>query len=71
MVEMTRYCADCGWDRLFEQHHATDGSCPDSPDGWCCEWFCTDCGAAVLIGVDSALADAAQALELQPGRRVA
>ena len=26
MAEMTRYCPDCGWDRLFEQRHAVAGT---------------------------------------------
>jgi hypothetical protein len=41
-----RRCEDCGGERLFEQPHET-GSCPDSPDGRCPEWACTDCGTAV------------------------
>ena len=68
MVETIRHCPDCGWDRLFEPHHAA-GGCPDDPDGCCAEWFCTECGAALLIGFPSGLADAARAR--QPDRRVA
>jgi hypothetical protein len=71
MVEMTRYCPDCGRDRLFEQHHTAAGSCPDSADGCCPEWLCTDCGAALLIGLAACPADVAQAPDLQSGRRVA
>ncbi len=71
MVEMIRYCPDCGWDRLFEQHHAETGSCPDSPDDWCPELSCTDCGAALLISFAPFPAEVAQAPDRQPGRRVA
>jgi hypothetical protein len=35
---------------LFEQHHPAAGSCPDSPDGECPEWFCAVCGDALIIG---------------------
>jgi hypothetical protein len=48
MVEMIRHCPDCGQDRTFEQPHPQGGECPDSPDGYCPEWLCTDCGAALL-----------------------
>jgi hypothetical protein len=71
MVEKTRHCPDCGRDRLFEQHHQVAGGCPDSPDGWCPEWLCTQCGAALLVGLASWPADRAQAPDLQSGRRVA
>jgi hypothetical protein len=71
MVATTRYCPGCGWDRPFEQHHAAEGSCPDSPDGWCPEWLCTDCGAAMIIGIAICHADLAQAADAVSGRRVA
>jgi hypothetical protein len=41
-----RRCEDCGGERPFEQPHET-GSCPDSPDGCCPEWSCTECGTAL------------------------
>jgi hypothetical protein len=63
MTQVIRHCPDCGPDRLFEQYHAAAGHCPDSPDGDCPEWFCTDCGAAVLTGLNSTLRNAAEALE--------
>jgi hypothetical protein len=50
LSEMNRYCPDCGQRTTFEQPHADAGSCPDSPDGQCPEWCCTECGAAVLSG---------------------
>jgi uncharacterized protein (DUF983 family) len=50
MSQTFRHCPECGDDRLFEQHHADPGSCPDSPDGYCPEWACADCGAALLEG---------------------
>ncbi len=63
-MQVIRHCPDCGWDRLIERYHAA-GSCPDALDGDCPEWWCTDCGAALLIGFDSNLPDAAEALELR------
>jgi hypothetical protein len=71
MSEMARYCADCGWERLFEPHHAIAGSCQDSPDGRCPEWMCTACGAALLIDVAVVPAELPQAVPLLAGRRVA
>jgi len=66
MVEMVRFCPDCGGNRLFEQRHAVAGRCPDSPDGRCPEWCCTDCGAALLVRLTPEVAP-----EWRPGRRVA
>jgi hypothetical protein len=71
MTEMTRYCADCGWIRLFESRHVIASTCPDSPDGQCPEWMCTACGAALLIEVATAPAGLPQAVQILPGRRVA
>jgi hypothetical protein len=67
MTEMILYCPDCCLDTLFEQHHPDVGSCPDSPDGYCPEWCCTPCGAALLTGFTPAFAD----LPAEPVRRVA
>ena len=67
MTEMSRYCPDCGQETTFEQPHAGAGSCPDSADGQCPEWCCTECGAALLTG----FAPAAPDLAAQPWRRVA
>ncbi len=50
MREMFRHCPECGGERLFEQHHALPGSCPDAADGDCPEWACTGCGTALLAG---------------------
>lgn len=69
MVEMVRCCPDCGTDQLFEQHHPVTGECPDSPDGCCFEWFCPECGTALLIEFPVIGIDVAPARE--PGRRVA
>ncbi|HEY2441574.1 MAG TPA: hypothetical protein VGI31_00415 [Streptosporangiaceae bacterium] len=55
MDQMTRYCRDCGADRLFDQPHGepndepSNEHCPDAPGG-CPEWACTGCDAALLIG---------------------
>ena len=51
MSPMFHRCEDCGGERLFGQPHETPGSCPDSADGLCPEWWCTDCGAALLVTV--------------------
>ena len=58
MIQTIRHCPDCGAGRLFEPCHAA-ASCPDAADGDCPEWSCTDCGAALLIGFQPALQDAA------------
>jgi hypothetical protein len=62
---MIRHCPDCGSDQAFEQHHAADGSCPDSPDGYCPEWSCTVCGAALFIGYVTYHDESAEAPELR------
>lgn len=49
MREMFRHCRDCGAEQLFMQLHAD--CCPDAADGDCAEWFCVDCGSALLIGI--------------------
>ena len=48
MSQTFRPCSDCGGERLFERHHDIPGSCPDSLDGECPEWFCAECGSALL-----------------------
>jgi hypothetical protein len=50
MLEGSRDCPDCGSPREFAQHHPAGEFCPDSPDGCCPEWYCLECGAALLIG---------------------
>jgi hypothetical protein len=52
MSQAFRQCSECGGERMFTQHHDIPGSCPDSPDGECPEWFCTGCDSAVLVGLD-------------------
>ncbi|MGH3157201.1 MAG: hypothetical protein ACRDNF_11575 [Streptosporangiaceae bacterium] len=61
----TRYCHDCGREQAFSQPHAQAGSCPHSPDGDCPEWVCTGCGAALVTGVCTLLANVR---DLPPGR---
>jgi hypothetical protein len=51
MTQLTRHCAGCSEERLFEQFHAEPASCPDAPDGECQEWGCTVCGDALIIGL--------------------
>ena len=48
--EWAARCPDCGADQPFEQQHTQPAGCPDSADGYCPEWSCTACGAALLIG---------------------
>ncbi len=68
MMQIIRYCGDCGEEHPFEQPHGRPGQCPDSPDGECAEWLCTACGAALLISVVIAMPPAVTA---EPRRRVA
>jgi hypothetical protein len=51
MTQLTRHCAGCSEERLFEPFHAEPASCPDAPDGECQEWGCTVCGDALIIGL--------------------
>ncbi len=51
MMHLSRYCAGCGDERLFEPFHAEVVGCPDAADGECLEWGCTVCGEAVIIGL--------------------
>jgi hypothetical protein len=46
-----RSCPSCRDQRLFEQPPCVDGHGVD-----CTEWCCTECGAAVLIGLAAELA---------------
>ena len=50
-AQLSRHCAGCSEERLFEQFHAEPASCPDIPDGECQEWGCTVCGDALIIGL--------------------
>jgi hypothetical protein len=65
MSPMFRRCEDCGGERLFEQMHGVAGGCPDSPDGLCPEWLCTECGTVLLAAFPLPLA------ELAPGPALA
>ena len=51
MTQLSRHCAGCNEERLFEQFHAEPASCPDVPDGDCQEWGCAVCGDALIIGL--------------------
>ena len=51
MTQLSRHCAGCNEERLFEQFHAEPASCPDVPDGDCREWGCTECGDALIVGL--------------------
>ena len=51
MPHLSRFCDGCHEERLFEQFHADQASCPDDPDGDCQEWGCMVCGTALIIGL--------------------
>jgi len=51
MIDDLRYCPCCGSKREFAQVHPRQGRCPDSQGDGCPEWFCTACGAALLVGL--------------------
>lgn len=51
MTDEFRHCPTCGSQCEFVQVHPRLGRCPDGAGGGCPEWFCTGCGAALLIGV--------------------
>ena len=51
MTQLSRHCAGCNEERLFEQFHGEPGGCPDVPDGDCREWACSACGDALIIGL--------------------
>lgn len=51
MTDEIRDCPDCGLRNEFTQVHAAPGRCPDTADGQCPEWYCTGCGAGMLISV--------------------
>lgn len=65
MTQIVRHCQDCDWDRPFELIHDRPGECPDAPDGDCPEWFCTACGAALLIGAPWFAAERVHLAELR------
>ena len=44
-----RDCPGCGCSREFVQLHPEPERCPDVRGGRCPEWFCTACGASLLI----------------------
>jgi hypothetical protein len=50
MTDIVRRCPDCGSDHALGQHHGVAGRCPDTADLYCPEWYCQQCGAALLIG---------------------
>lgn len=46
---ISRHCPICGEERRFEQPPCVDDHGADCP-----EWACTECGAAMLIGLPTA-----------------
>jgi len=53
---MARCCRECGQDQLFDQPHGSQEGCPDAADGDCPEWACTECGAALFVGIPGPVA---------------
>ncbi len=51
MTDDLRDCPGCGSESPLILRHPEPGCCPDNADGWCPEWICTACGAALLAGV--------------------
>ena len=51
MIDEFRECPGCGSKRQFVQVHPRQARCPDSRGENCPEWFCTACGAALLVGL--------------------
>lgn len=47
MPTTQRHCPTCGEQRAFEQPPCVDGHGNDCP-----EWFCIDCGYAVVVEFD-------------------
>jgi hypothetical protein len=54
MIDTFRDCPDCGSRRVFSQFHVEPAHCPDSADRRCPEWFCSDCGSGLLVGLVAA-----------------
>ena len=59
----TWHCTTCGDDREFAQPACPDGHTADG--GECPEWFCVECGGAVVVEVVRVLRSA------RAGRRAA
>ena len=54
MTDQFLHCPGCGSTHEFVQVHPRLEPCPDSAGGGCPEWFCTGCGAALLLGLPPA-----------------
>ena len=67
MTQLSRYCAGCNEERLFEQFHAEPASCPDAPDGDCQEWACAVCGDALIIGLPAPAYVRSDSIPMPPG----
>ena len=48
MNQMDDYCPDCRETGALAQLHPDPGTCFDTSDGICQEWYCIACGAALL-----------------------
>jgi hypothetical protein len=68
MSQMPWYCPECAGEQLFEQFHDEAGSCPDSPDGHCPEWACSECGIALIVGFAPREAPLSTAVPRHSGR---
>ena len=49
MTSAYRNCPSCGTPNEFAQLHPDPERCPDVPSGRCPEWFCTACGAGLMV----------------------
>ncbi len=55
MINTFRDCPGCRLPREFAQIHPGPERCPDVRDGVCPEWFCTSCGAGLLLDLPLAV----------------
>lgn len=49
LTGITYYCTDCAGERIFVTPECGDD---DADDADCADYACTDCGAAVIVGLE-------------------
>lgn len=64
-------CPGCRSRREFASIHPGPEQCPDVSSGICPEWFCTACGAGLLLGVPPGLRELVIASSLESLDQVA
>jgi hypothetical protein len=47
--QLDGYCPDCRETVTLAQVHPDPGGCFDAAGGFCPEWFCIACGAAIVL----------------------